>query len=85
MSFNEKVNAMPMLRFVNRTAESEHEIHLHNKSDCEPIMDWYGGFHAGDDYDVYISGKKVATGINGELVRPTIDGSLAMKTIEHME
>lgn len=73
---------MPMLRFVNRTGECEHEIHLQNKSDCEPVMDWYGAFFAGDDYDVYISGKKINTGINGEYQHPTIDGSLAMKTIE---
>lgn len=72
---------MPMLRFRNRTAGTDHEIDIFNRSDAEPIMEWYGAFYAGDDYDVLISGKVVQMGINGEYQPPTIDGALTPKMI----
>jgi predicted transcriptional regulator len=37
------------------------------------IMDWYGAFCAGDDYDVFINGRKQAMGINGEYEPVVID------------
>ncbi len=32
------------------------------------VMQWYGAFFAGDDYDVRLNGKKLKLGINGEYV-----------------
>jgi hypothetical protein len=32
------------------------------------VMDWYGAFYAGDDYDVRLNGRKLKMGINGEFV-----------------
>lgn len=37
------------------------------KSAVKHIMNWYGAFCGGDDYDVLINGRKQRLGINGEL------------------
>ncbi len=60
------------LQFVNRTAEETHTLHV-AKASAALIMDWYGGYYAGDDYDALINGVKQNLGINGELEPVTID------------
>lgn len=61
------------LTFENRTAGNSVSLRV-SRTACPPIMDWYGAYCAGDDYDVLINGKKQALGINGELEGATIDG-----------
>jgi hypothetical protein len=55
------------LKFKNRTAPSKHVLLVHPEA-CDPIMSWYGAFHAGDDYTVKIDGKKVKVDQNGERI-----------------
>lgn len=55
------------LSFVNRTSNfgsSQMEVEPGATSD---IARWYGGYHAGDDYDVLIDGEIVEKDINGEI------------------
>lgn len=70
---------MVQLRFTNRTAGEEGppdvvEMQI-NREAVPHVMDWYGAFYAGDDYDVRLNGKKLRMGINGELELPTIDAA----------
>jgi hypothetical protein len=37
------------------------------------VMEWYGAFFAGDDYDVHMNGRKLRIGINGEFEMPTLE------------
>jgi hypothetical protein len=56
------------IKFSNRSAtpkEIEFDI---SKEAVEPMMSWYGAYHAGDRYSVSIDGKKVKKDINGELI-----------------
>lgn len=62
------------LTFNNRTAEERTDLRVARES-VPPIMDWYGAFYAGDDYDVLLNGRKQHLGINGELEPVTIDGT----------
>lgn len=67
------------LRFTNRTDSDEGpprvvEMQI-NREAVPSVMDWYGAFYAGDDYDVRLNGKKLRMGINGELELPTIDAA----------
>jgi hypothetical protein len=43
------------------------------RSAVSHIMDWYGAFCSGDDYDVLINGRKQKMGINGEFEPLVID------------
>jgi hypothetical protein len=43
------------LKFENRTAEDCIEMQV-DRYAAGHIMDWYGAFYAGDDYDVFING-----------------------------
>lgn len=43
------------------------------RSAVKHIMDWYGAFCGGDDYDVLINGRKQPLGINGELEPLIVD------------
>lgn len=43
------------------------------RSAVKHIMDWYGAFCGGDDYDVLINGKRQSLGINGELKPVIVD------------
>jgi len=67
-----------ILKFVNRTEASCNntyepiELLLH-KSAVPKVMDWYGAYYAGDDYDVFVNGRKQNLGINGELEPITIE------------
>lgn len=67
------------LAFVNRDATGEDNdeaqtVELRVDREAVPhIMEWYGAFCAGDDYDVLINGVKYETGINGEFRPLTID------------
>jgi len=61
------------LTFENRTAGNSVSLRV-ARAACSPIMDWYGAYCAGDDYDVLINGRKQTLGINGELEEVTIDG-----------
>lgn len=59
------------LTFDNRTAEERTELRV-GRSAVNQIMEWYGAYYAGDDYDVLINGRPQALGINGELEPVTI-------------
>lgn len=65
------------LKFVNRDATPEIEEMRVEQSAVSRIMDWYGAFFAGDDYDVYVNNRLQDLGINGELEPPTIDASVS--------
>ena len=60
------------LKFANRTAEETITLTV-DRTAVSHIMNWYGGYYAGDDYDVFINGTKQSLGINGELEPMTID------------
>ena len=68
------------LVFDNRTAEERIELKV-DRSAAAPIMDWYGAFYAGDDYDVYVNNVRQCLGINGELEPLTIDGALELDSL----
>tara|TARA_R110000822_G_scaffold86011_2_gene200735 strand:+ start:2142 stop:2336 length:195 start_codon:yes stop_codon:yes gene_type:complete len=56
------------LKFVNADATPKTEI-IHVDAEALPrVMEWYGAFHAGDWYDVFIDGLKVAKDQNGALI-----------------
>ncbi len=70
--------AVVTLRFVNRTAVDEEwwpeNIKLRVEREAVPhMMAWYGAYYAGDDYDVFINGREVGKGINGEFEPVMID------------
>lgn len=74
------------LKFTNRTAVDEDRppevVEMKISRDAVPhVMDWYGAFFAGDDYDVRLNGRKLRLGINGELELPTLDATPARKRI----
>jgi hypothetical protein len=56
---------MLKLTFVNYDAvDGMTEIECDRVS-VIPIMTWYGGYHAGDNYEVIIDGEKILTDHNG--------------------
>lgn len=55
------------LTFRNRDAIPEIAEMRVDRSATADIARWYGGFHAGDDYDVLIDGEIVEKTINGEI------------------
>ena len=61
------------LKFVNRDATPRIEEMRVEQSAVSRIMDWYGAYYAGDDYDVYINNRLQNLGINGELEPVTIE------------
>lgn len=61
------------LKFVNRDATPRIEEMRVEQSAVSRIMDWYGAYYAGDDYDVYINNRPQNLGINGELEPVTIE------------
>jgi len=72
------------LRFENRDAVDDGALVTEMKisrNAVRDVMDWYGAFYAGDDYDVRINGRKQRLGINGELEPDTIDGTVAVKAL----
>lgn len=58
------------LTFENKDASPEESRHSFDvAAEAIPvIMQWYGGFHAGDEYTVTVDGKEVYTDRNGELL-----------------
>ena len=72
------------LKFINRTAwdDGDWTVEMQISRDAVPqIMEWYGAFCSGDDYDVLINGRRQRLGINGELEPAVIDGRPARKAI----
>lgn len=51
------------LTFINRTAGENGATEVVkmqiSRDAVEIVMDWYGAFCAGDDYDVLVNGRKV--------------------------
>ena len=43
------------------------EMTINRNATCD-VLDWYGAYAAGDDYDVRINGRMARLGINGELL-----------------
>ncbi len=61
------------LKFVNRTAASEGDdaaiVEMQIGRDAaRHVVEWYGAFFSGDDYDVLLNGRTQRLGINGELL-----------------
>lgn len=60
------------LRFVNRdgafdgTTPQTDEMQV-SRAAAHRVIQWFGGYCAGDDYDVFIDGELVETNINGEI------------------
>lgn len=61
---------MKELIFYNRDAPKGHrtEIIQCHEDSVKRIVQWYGGFHAGDDVDLHIDGVKQKLDLNLELV-----------------
>lgn len=77
------------LKFENRTAGDSGppeviEMQI-NREAVSHIMDWYGAYYAGDDYDVRLNGTKLQLGINGEYEMPTIEAVPARPRLELKE
>ena len=70
------------LKFFNRDADPHVEEMCVERSAVSRIMDWYGAFYAGDDYDVYINNRIQELGINGELEPMTIDGDQSHELLD---
>ncbi|OCP21951.1 MULTISPECIES: hypothetical protein [unclassified Ensifer] len=56
------------LRFINEDATPKEVAFDVSKDGVAPILSWYGGYHSGDDYVVYVDGVKAAIDLNGELI-----------------
>jgi hypothetical protein len=74
------------LRFENRDASDDPDsadiVQMRiDAAAVRHVMDWYGAFFAGDDYCVFINGRKQAMGINGEFEAPTIDAGTTTSAI----
>lgn len=56
------------LKFINADA-TPRECVLHvSATSIAPVMDWYGSFYAGDQYRVFVDGKRVKVDQNGGLI-----------------
>lgn len=60
------------LTLVNRTTGNSHRLRV-TIDGVPDVVEWYGAFYAGDDYDVYLNGRKLRLGTNGEKEGDTID------------
>lgn len=56
------------LKFTNSDATPKTVILKVETEAVEPIMAWYGAYHAGDRYTVHLDCVKVEKDRNGELV-----------------
>jgi hypothetical protein len=56
------------LRFINQDTMPKEITFDISKEGVAPTMAWYGAFHSGDDYAVYVDGIEAAMDLNGELV-----------------
>lgn len=56
------------LKFINRDARPRVTTLMVAREGCADIALWYGGFHAGDRYSVYVNDIQQKLGINGELL-----------------
>jgi len=60
------------LKFVNRDAGFDSgvlqvdEMQV-SRASAHRVVQWFGGYCAGDDYDVIIDGETVETDINGQI------------------
>lgn len=59
------------LEFINYDAglDKAEQTTIHCQ-EFKQVMEWYGAFCAGDDYDVFIDGKPVQVDMNGCYVGP---------------
>lgn len=56
------------LKFVNRDSTPKTVVVQCDRASAEAIAAWYGSFHAGDRYTVYVNGERVKKDRNGELM-----------------
>jgi hypothetical protein len=61
------------LSFVNKDATPQDVAFDISKDGVASVMSWYGGYHSGDEYTVYIDGVEVEKDQNGELVGRLLD------------
>jgi GGDEF domain-containing protein len=61
---------MKILEFKNRDSAKNHQLSVIycDASSVKQIVQWYGGFHAGDDVDLTIDGVPQKLDLNLELV-----------------
>ena len=62
------------LRFVNRTADETVRMQV-EASAVRLITSWYAAFYAGDDYHIYVNGRKQSLDHNGEIDVAVVDES----------
>lgn len=60
------------LRFVNRTTYDgtdgpEIDEMQVSRASAHRVVQWFGGYCAGDDYDVLVDGQIVETDMNGQI------------------
>ena len=60
---------MRTLRFINKDAKPKETVLEVSEGSVEPIMTWYGAYHAGDRYTVYLDDKELSKDENGELLK----------------
>jgi hypothetical protein len=61
------------LKFVNQDATPKEQIiELASAASVDPVIQWYGGYFAGDDYEVFLNDRRIATDQNGEREAPLI-------------
>ena len=63
------------IRFENETAQQAHEFTI-GFDGIDLVMAWYGAYWAGDEYEVTVDGRPVATNKNGERDHEEIDGTV---------
>lgn len=56
------------LTFINQDARPKQKTVFLRHKDMREIVCWYSGYHAGDDYVVYVDGVKQELDRNGEIV-----------------
>lgn len=61
------------LAFMNLDATPSRTAFQISPDGIAPVMSWYGGYHAGDEYTVTVDGRPVEKDENGELVGELID------------
>ena len=69
------------LRFVNRTADETIRMQV-EASAVRLITSWYAAFYAGDDYHIYVNGRRQSLDHNGEIDVAVVDGKVVRNLLK---
>ena len=61
------------LRFVNRTAGGTRNMRV-DPASVDMVIAMHGAFYSGDQYEVYLNGRRLMVDKNGERQYPTLHG-----------